>query len=111
MIHDACCLQSMMFCVRAFLDGDPNGAKSQAASFHYALTLQLLQERLNEFVHTSTISDSTIVVVVTLAMFALSNADFATAANHINGLYKIVSLRGGVRKLNTHNNMQFKVCR
>lgn len=50
-------------------------------------------------------------VVITLAAAAELMKDFAAVANHIKGLEKIVSLRGGVRALNTHNNIQVKVCR
>jgi hypothetical protein len=50
-------------------------------------------------------------VVVTLAAVAELTGDFATVASHIKGLEKIVSLRGGVRALTTHNNIQVKVCR
>jgi hypothetical protein len=111
MISDICCLHSMMFSVRAFLESASHDQLSRSACFHYARTLQLLQARLNEFDKTSAISDATIMVVVTLAMAAELTGDFATVANHIKGLEKIVSLRGGVRALTTHNNMQVKVCR
>lgn len=50
-------------------------------------------------------------VVITLATAAELTGDFAAVTNHIKGLDKIVTLRGGVRTLNTHNNMQVKVCR
>ncbi|TVY81755.1 hypothetical protein LSUE1_G003365 [Lachnellula suecica] len=50
-------------------------------------------------------------VVFILASAAELTEDFAAVENHIRGLEKIVKLRGGVRALNTHNNMQVKVCR
>lgn len=111
MISDACCLHSMMFSVRAFLDRASHDQQSRLASYHYAQTLQLLQARLYEFDQTSAISDSTIMVVITLAMAAEVTEDFEAVANHIKGLEKIVNLRGGIRALNTHNNLQVKVCR
>lgn len=101
----------MMFSVRAFLESASHDQLSRPACFHYAQTLHLLQARLNEFDKTSSISDATIMVVVTLAAAAELTGDFATVANHIKGLEKIVSLRGGVRALTTHNNIQVKVCR
>jgi hypothetical protein len=111
MIHDACCLHSMMFCVRAFIDGTSQGPKAPLACFHYDQTLQLLQARLNNSEHTVAISDSTIIVVITLATAALTTDDFTAAANHLDGLLKMVTLRGGLQSLNTHNNMPVKVCR
>jgi hypothetical protein len=101
----------MLFSVRAFVDRASHDQPSHLACFHYAQTLQLLQTRLNEFDQASSISDPTIMVVITLAMAAELTKDFAAVETHIKGLGKIVSLRGGVRALNTHNNMQAKVCR
>ncbi|MCJ1403245.1 hypothetical protein MMC11_006468 [Xylographa trunciseda] len=104
-----------MFLVRAFMDSaSHDGQISRLAAFHYAQTLQLLQARLNAFEHgqqDNVFRDSTIMVISTLADAAELTGDFAAAKNHIEGLLKIVSLRGGVRSLNTHNNMQVKVCR
>jgi len=111
MISDACCLHSMMFSVQAFTKGALPNQLSRLARLHYAKTLQLLQARLNETDQTFATSDSTIMVVFVLASVAELMEDFATVANHIKGLEKIVNLRGGVRALNTHNNIQVKVCR
>ena len=101
----------MMFCVRAFVESTVHEQLSNPACFHYGQTLQLLQARLNEFSHTLAISDSTIMVIITLMQAAELTGDFAALENHVNGLRKIVSLRGGVHALNTHNNLQVKVCR
>ena len=101
----------MMFSVRAFLESASQDRLSRAACFHYVQTLHLLQARLGEIDKTFAISDATIMVVVTLAAAAELTGDFATVANHIKGLEKIVSLRGGVRALTAHHNIQVKVCR
>ncbi|KAH8700088.1 hypothetical protein BGW36DRAFT_373329 [Talaromyces proteolyticus] len=111
MISDVCCLHSMMFLVRAFVEGALHNQLSRLARFHYAQTLQHLQARLDASDKTLATSDSTIMVVFFLASVAELTKDFATVATHINGLDKIVNLRGGVKALNTHNNIQFKVCR
>lgn len=105
----------MMFSVRAFVDRVPHGDQiSRLAAFHYTQTLQLLQARLNAFEQGQqdlVFSDSTIMVIITLATAAELTGDFAAEENHVDGLLKIVSLRGGVESLNTHNNLQVKVCR
>lgn len=111
MISDICCLHSMMFSVRAFIESAPQDRLSSLACFHYAQTLHILQARLNEFDTTSAISDATIIVVVTLAMVSELMGDLKTVANHIKGLDKIITLRGGVRALKTQHNVQVKVCR
>lgn len=112
MLSDLCCLHSMMFCVRAFVDTKSlGGRESRMAAFHYAQTLRLLQAQLNASVDGSSISDATIVVVVTLAQVAELSEDCSTAMNHVEGLIKMVAMRGGLRALTAHNNMQVKVCR
>lgn len=111
MISDACCLHSMMFSLRAFVEGGSHNELSRVACFHYAQTLQILQSRINEVDQSSAISDATIMVVITLAGVAELTGDFVAVANHTKGLQKIVDMRGGVRALTAHNNIQVKVCR
>ena len=101
----------MMFSLRALLEGSSLNELGRLACFHYAQTLQLLQSRLYEFEQTSALSDATIMVVITLATVSGLMGDFTAVENHIKGLEKIVSLRGGLRALTTHHNMQIKVCR
>ncbi|EXJ91049.1 hypothetical protein A1O1_04156 [Capronia coronata CBS 617.96] len=104
-----------MFSLRAFVDGiSPDGHVSRIAAFHYAQTLQHLQARINAFEHgqrDSVLADSTVMVIVTLAMAAEITGDLAAAQSHVEGLLTIVNLKGGLRSLNTHNNVQVKVCR
>ena len=84
---------------------------NRLACFHYSQTLELLQARLFECDQSCAISDATIMVVTMLASVAELMNDYETVENHVRGLEKIVALRGGVRALNTHTNMQVKVCR
>lgn len=100
-----------MFSLRAFVERSPDDEPSRLACFHYAQTLQLLQARLNAIDQMPALSDATIMVVVTLATTAELTKDFTAVETHVKGLEKIVSMRGGVRALNTHNNMHVKVCR
>ena len=115
MISDICCIHSMMFSVRAFVDRGSHGNQISArAAYHYAQTIQILQARLNAFEQghrDPACSDSTMMVILILAAAAELTGDFAAAQIHTDGLLQVVSLRGGVRSLNTHNNMQVKVCR
>lgn len=101
----------MMFSLRAFVERSPQDERSRLACFHYAQTLQILQARLSAVDQISALSDATIMVVVTLATTAGLTRDFAAVETHAKGLEKIVRIRGGVRALNTHNNMHVKVCR
>jgi hypothetical protein len=101
-----------MFSLRTFVDSTSHNQPSLPTCYHYAQTLQLLQSRLNEFDQTSSISDPTITVVVTLATAAELSGEFLDLDSHIKGLENIVSLRRGVRALNTNdNNLHINVCR
>jgi hypothetical protein len=105
----------MMFSVHAFVNNATCGGQlSRLAAFHYDQTLQLLQARINAFEHglrDAVFGDSTLMVIITLAMAAQLAGDSVAAQNHVDGLLKIVALRGGLRSLNTHTNVQVKVCR
>ena len=100
-----------MFLVRAFLESPLQAQFTKVAFFHYGQTLYFLQDRLDRLDFTLAISDATIMVVITLTQIAELMGDLVAAANHIQGLMKMVSLRGGVRALTSHNNLQVKVCR
>ena len=105
----------MMFTVRAFLDQTSKTDRfGLQAAEHYGHTLRILQDRINTFdqvqqdgIH----CDSTIMVITFLINAAELMNDFVSMKNHTEGLLKIVNLRGGIRSLNTHNNLQVKVCR
>ncbi|KAH8883130.1 hypothetical protein GQ53DRAFT_431214 [Thozetella sp. PMI_491] len=114
MISDICCIHTMLFSASAFLDGQVSVERISArAAFHHGQTLNHLQTRLDAFERgqRDALSDSTLMVIILLIGAANFVGDFAAAKNHLAGLLKIVNLRGGVRSLNTHNNLQVKVCR
>lgn len=105
----------MMFSVRAFLDQTSKTDRfSLQAAEHYGHTLRILQDRINTFDQVQQdgiYCDSTIMVITFLINAAELMNDFVSMKNHTEGLLKIVKLRGGIRSLNTHNNLQVKVCR
>lgn len=115
MISDICCIHSMMFGLRAFIDKPrQNGENKRLAAFHYSQTLQHPQARIDAFEKDTNgfvFDDSTIMVVINLAMAAEFEGDLTTVRTHVDGLLKMVSLRGGFRSLSMHNNLQVKVCR
>ncbi|KEF56386.1 uncharacterized protein A1O9_07967 [Exophiala aquamarina CBS 119918] len=115
MISDICCIHSMMFGLRAFLDKTRDSRKNKSlAAFHHSQTLQHLQARINAFEkdpNAFVFDDSTIMVVINLAMTAEFEGDLTTVRTHVDGLLKMVSLKGGLRSLSMHNNLQVKVCR
>ncbi|KAH8658251.1 hypothetical protein BX600DRAFT_468862 [Xylariales sp. PMI_506] len=68
---------------------------------HFLKTLSLLRERLENGSDRERISDSTTSVVMGLAGHAMLMDDFKAAQHHLDGLFKIVNLRGGPAALRT----------
>lgn len=59
-------------------------------------TVRLLRERLLLINEQSRFSDSTVFVVLTLAMISHHIGEHEGAKHHLDGLRKIVDLRGGL---------------
>ena len=71
-------------------------AAAQRVVLHHSSTLQLLRERLSIEDEEAKFSDATIFVVICLAAHAHFSNDYDSAKHHIEGLRKIVDLRGGL---------------
>lgn len=113
-LSDICCLHSMMFSVRAFMDTQQSAEIGLQAALHYAHTLRILQTRIDTFDQVQQhdiYCDSSIMVITFLVTAAELTKDYVAMRNHTDGLLKIISLRGGIDSLHTHNNLQVKVCR
>jgi hypothetical protein len=88
------------------------GRQGTLSHFHFAKTLRLLQERLNNPHDLRTISDATIMVIVMLGLSAELIGDRDAAENHVAGMKRIVDLRGGLEGLRFDNpRLPAKVCR
>ncbi|KAK0652688.1 hypothetical protein B0T16DRAFT_369421 [Cercophora newfieldiana] len=97
---------SLLFTAQAFRDislGTPLGS---LAHTHLAKTLRLLQNSLHD--ETEATSLSTMVVVSSLATASIILGDLETAAKHLDGLYKIVEVRGGLESLGPLSMITYK---
>jgi hypothetical protein len=63
---------------------------------HYIKGLRLLRDRLNNNSELSKFSSSTAAAVMGLCGYAMVTGDLEYANRHLEGLCKIVKLRGGV---------------
>lgn len=77
--------------------------------FHLRKTIALLNDKIGE--QDAHKKDSTLYVVVTLAMMAAVFGDWPAASAHIAGLRSIVKLRGGIRYLKSRPKLHFKLDR
>lgn len=105
-------MHSVIFSVESFLDKRLR-RQSSATSFHFMTTLQMLQQRLHDNTQLqSSTSDSTIMTVISLGLAAEFIGDGPTAEAHMQGLAKMVQLRGGFDGLREDNSrLPAKICR
>ena len=69
---------------------------ARRAIVHHSAALRLLRERLSVPNSEDKVSDSTVLVVLYLALHAHFMIDYKTAKHHMEGLRKIVDIRGGL---------------
>ncbi|KPM35977.1 hypothetical protein AK830_g10602 [Neonectria ditissima] len=112
LMSDPVYLHSMLFSSEAYVDDCLGRDHSPVTQFHFLKTLRLLQERIAVPDDPLAIADQTIMTVVTLALAAQVFGDRATVENHVRGLEKMVSLRGGLGLLKTSTHeLPAKICR
>lgn len=94
---DAAYLNAVVFGAHAYLDL-ASGRFSRRSSVQMLKTIQLLRDRLSnsDGNDQTSISNPTILIVLTLAHIAHLTGDHAAAARHFEGLCKMVNLRGGI---------------
>ena len=80
----------------------------QDALHHYVKTLALLQRRVANPQDKRHTSDKTLDVVIGLAAMSSFKDETTMATKHLEGLYKMVALRGGIRTLD--RKLLFKIC-
>jgi hypothetical protein len=96
---DPAYLHAMIFTSQFYFDALLTGKSasiSRQAMPHFLKTLKLLRERMTDDDDQAKLSDSTAAAIMGLVGHAQLTGDFRTARHHMEGLYKIVILRGGV---------------
>ena len=76
--------------------------------YHYIQTIALLQRRLAAGDEEKSISDATMQVVIGLGKVAAFRGDVSVARQHLEGLYKMVMLRGGLQAVD--RKLMIKIC-
>lgn len=96
---DPAALHMTAFVVESFIARTLRGHEDSinpAAMLHFHKGLHLLRERLSSDEHEAKISDSTMGMVYKLASGSHFNGDHLVARQHMEGLGKMVELRGGL---------------
>jgi hypothetical protein len=107
--RDAAYMYSVLFTATTYFDRIQNRTSGPDALAHLAKTLMLLQSNLEDAAMAT--SESTISVVVLLAMGASAFGDLEAAVKHCDGMYKMIRMRGGLRSLSRNSQLQIKSCR
>ncbi|KAL6689660.1 hypothetical protein J3F84DRAFT_391628 [Trichoderma pleuroticola] len=112
MTQDAAYLHTILFASQTYFMHTSNQESPGAAKMailHHSRALQLLRERLAAKHEEVKISDPTILVVLALAGHAHMINDYETARKHIDGLRRIVQLRGGLSTFSYHPKLSIEL--
>jgi hypothetical protein len=95
----------------AYSDMIVNGIKniSQNTISHMTKALSLLQTDLATIDRAT--SEFTISTIIAFSIVAFIAGDLDTAGKHLHGLFKVLSVRGGLVSLRTCTYLQTKTCR
>lgn len=99
LVQDAATLHITAWAVEGFIDRilrRHDNIVNPAAMLHFQKGLRILRERLLSNNDAARLSDSTISVVLKLANAAHFDGDYEASRQHMEGLRKIVDLRGGL---------------
>lgn len=114
-------LQSILFSVSAFQDilsfKSTKGLNSSSTAIEFSSetrcylgnTISLLNKQLQDC-HMQ-LHDSTVAVVISLAMIADAMGDTNACKTHIKGLNQMIRARGGLGAFRSNGHVQMKICR
>jgi len=110
--YDRAYLQCVLFATQSFLDWRRDGRIGELSFQHLNAAMQSLRQNLAKDDHTAlTASDSTMAVVVTLSMMAEVLHDGTAAGNHLEALFHLVQMRGGIHAVQHNPQLQTKILR
>lgn len=98
LLFDQAYLHAMSFSVLAYFDlvgGRRPDPSIQGVSEHYCKAVQLLRQRISEENGESKLSDQTVAVILTFAGHSFMMGEYEAAKQHLEGLFRVISLRGG----------------
>lgn len=102
-------IHSILYSAQAFRDMLLQTPTGHVARMHLAKALHHLQECIMD--QSTAMTRTTMSVVILLATTTAFLGDFETSQKHMDGLYKLVTLRGGVKSLGYGTMEQYKAQR
>lgn len=110
--HDAAYMHAMALLVNSQIDllsGRDNAVKHQFEAQHLSKSIKLLNHRLSYGDETEVISDATLAVVMALGLYARTSKDHRSSRSHLEGLAKLIQMRGGMSSIDLDTKLAFKV--
>jgi hypothetical protein len=111
---DAAFLHTMIFIAQSYFDvfaPDRRSALTKKTSSHLLKGLKLLRERIAHDNDRMTLSDTTTATIMALTCHAILTKDFKSALNHVEGLKRIVNLRGGITSFRSNAKLLIDILR
>ena len=109
LVEDIACLHALVFLTSVTRDKLLGIQSSATSRKHLSRTLCLLSERLS--CRDLAVTDQTISVVISLALAAIIFGEVRVARTHIEGLRKMIDMRGGIDELLPNRQLWYKTCR
>lgn len=113
---DAAYLNAVVYAVHLYFDlaaglSLESIQPSKPAYKHLSKCLILIRERLAHGDEQVRLSDATVMAIMILASYASTSGQYETATNHLQGIRKIVDLRGGLINFRTNPKLLIEIFR
>ncbi len=109
LIQDEAYVHSLLLVAYSYFDILRRRRPGNRAVMHMGKTINSLRHNLEK--DDLATADSTLFVVLALALIADFSGDSEAAKNHMDGLSKMLKLRGGLSSLGYNATLQIKCCR
>jgi hypothetical protein len=100
-------MHSVLYVASTFFDIVNHKPSRKVTNYHFYKLVRALNERLSD--SAAAVSDSTVTTITSMVMVALCVHDLAAARTHLDGLRRIVQLRGGIEAFNHNPKLQEKL--
>ena len=115
LLTDPVLVHTILFCAASVLPTQFTMTWNRRNTFHHLKALQLLQGKFNINGGEKQISDATLLAIVTMVLTAQYLNDGVSDTAHVNGLYQVADIRGGIANIGNSGwgaqDLAAKMCR
>jgi hypothetical protein len=109
---DAAYVNAMALLVNSQIDlltGRDNAIKHAYESRCLSKSIKMLNHRLSYGDEAEVSSDSTLSVVLALGLYARASNDYSSSRAHVDGLAKLIDMRGGMSSVDLNTKLAYKM--